>query len=414
MNRPVQAVSYRALLRYPGVLRAFTAATIGRLSYATSLLSLLLTVQHATRSYAVAGTALGAYSLASLTMPVKSRLIDRAGQRRVLPVLASVFASVCVTIAVAATAGVSAPLVYLGLSGVVGLAAPPLGPSMRALWAALTPEPAARQRAYSLDGVVEQSLYAVGPVLVGVVVAISSSATALIVTGGLNLLGAAGMATSSAANRHGVPGGARPANSLLGPFTQRGFVPLVLAMLGVGLGAGPVDVAVVAIAGRAGQPGRAGYLLAAVSVGSAVGGLSWGRLHHRRQTSVQLGTLIAATAVGGLAAALAPSLSLLGVALGLVGLVSAPVFIVAYLAADALIPHGGRTEATTWVNTANNAGIALGAAAAGVIVDHANGPAALIGSAAVLAITAAAVLTTRRRLQEDGDMSPAALPSNAQ
>jgi len=72
MNRPVQAVSYRALLRYPGVLRAFTAATIGRLSYATSLLSLLLTVQHATRSYAVAGTALGAYSLASLTMPVKS------------------------------------------------------------------------------------------------------------------------------------------------------------------------------------------------------------------------------------------------------------------------------------------------------------------------------------------------------
>jgi len=48
MNRPVQAVSYRALLRYPGVLRAFTAATIGRLSYATSLLSLLLTVQHAT------------------------------------------------------------------------------------------------------------------------------------------------------------------------------------------------------------------------------------------------------------------------------------------------------------------------------------------------------------------------------
>jgi len=347
-------------------------------------------------------------------MPVKSRLIDRAGQRRVLPVLASVFASVCVTIAVVATAGVSAPLVYLGLSGVVGLAAPPLGPSMRALWAALTPEPAARQRAYGLDGVVEQSLYAVGPVLVGVVVAISSSATALIVTGGLNLLGAAGMATSSAANRHGVPGGARPANSLLGPFTQRGFVPLIVAMLGVGLGAGPIDVAVVAIAGRAGQPGLAGYLLAAVSVGSAVGGLSWGRLHHRRQTSVQLGTLIAATAAGGLAAALAPSLSLVGVALGLVGLVSAPVFIVAYLAADALVPHGGRTEATTWVNTANNTGIALGAAAAGVIVDHANGPAALIGSAAVLAITAAAVLTTRRRLQEDGDMSPTALPSNAQ
>jgi len=124
--------------------------------------------------------------------------------------------------------------------------------------------------------------------------------------------------------------------------------------------------------------------------------------------------LIAATAVGGLAAALAPSLPLLGVALGLVGLVSAPVFVVAYLAADALVPHGGRTEATTWVNTANNTGIALGAAAAGLIVDHTDGCAALMGSAAVLAITAAAVLATQRRLQQGGDTPPAARPSNAQ
>lgn len=403
MNRPIQAVSYRALLRYPGVLRAFTAATIGRLSYATSSLSVLLTVQQATRSYAVAGTALGLYALASFTIPLKSRWIDRAGQRRVLPVLASVFAAVCVTIAVVATADVSAPLVYLGLSTAIGLAAPPLGPSMRALWAALTPDPAARQRAYSLDAVTEETLYAVGPVLVGVVVAVSSSGTALLLTGALNLLGAVGIATSSAANRHSDTDGVRSAKTLLGPFNQRGFLLLIAAMLGVGLGVGPVEVAVVAIAGRAGQPGVAGYLLAAVSVGSAVGGLTWGRIHHRRQTSAQLGTLVAAMAAGGLVAAFAPSLPLLGVALGLTGLVTAPVFVVAYLAADALVPHSGRTEATTWVNTANNTGIALGAAAAGVLVDWVNGPAALIGSASILAITAAAVLATRGHLQADPD-----------
>lgn len=414
MNRHSQAVTYRALFRYPGVLRAFTASTVGRLSYATSSLSLLLTVQHATRSYAVAGTALGLYALASLTMPLKSRWIDRAGRRRVLPVLASFFGAVCVTIAVVATAGVSAPLVYLGLSVAMGLAAPPLGPSMRALWAALTPDPAARQRAYSLDAVTEETLYAVGPVLVGVVVAVSSSATALILTGALNILGAVGIATSSAANRHSDTDGVRPAKTLLGPFNQRGFLLLIAAMLGVGLGVGPVEVAVVAIAGRAGQPGLAGYLLAAVSVGSAVGGLIWGRIHHRRQTSVQLGTLVAAMAAGGLAAAYAPSLPLLGLALGLLGLVTAPVFVVAYLAADALVPHSGRTEATTWVNTANNTGIALGAAAAGVLVDHVNGPAALISSAAVLTITAGAMLATRERLQGSPDTPPTALSTKPQ
>lgn len=119
-------------------------------------------------------------------------------------------------------------------------------------------------------------------------------------------------------------------------------------------------------------------------------------------------------AAGGLAAAFAPSLLLLGLVLGLAGLVSAPVFIVAYLAADALLPRSGRTEATTWVNTANNTGIALGAAAAGAIVDRVDGSAALISSAAVLALTAAAVLATRGGLQASPDPSQAALQSKAQ
>jgi MFS family permease len=126
MNRPIQAVTYRALLRHPGVLRVFTAAALGRLSYATLSLSLLLTVEHATRSYAVAGTALGASSLASVTMPLKSRLIDRAGPRRVLPLLGVAFAAVCTGTAVAATAGLSEPLLYVGLSAAAGLTAGPV------------------------------------------------------------------------------------------------------------------------------------------------------------------------------------------------------------------------------------------------------------------------------------------------
>jgi hypothetical protein len=268
---------------------------------------------------------------------------------------------------------------------------------MRALWAALAPEPAARQPAYSLDGVVEETLYAAGPVLVGVVLSISNSATALILTGALNVLGAVGIATSSAAKRHSVPAAGRSPTSILGPFKRPGFPLLIAAMLGVGVGSGPIEVAVVAIAGRAGQPGLAGYLLATLAIGSVIGGLAWGRLHNDGHASTQLAALVAAMAAGSVAAAFAPSLPLLGVALALTGLVTAPVFVVAYLAADTLVPHDGRTEATTWVNTANNTGIALGAAVAGIVIDHVNGRAALIGSAAVLAITAATILTTRRR-----------------
>ena len=85
MTRPTGAVTYRAVLRLPGAPRAFTAAVIGRLSYAILLLSILVTVQAAAGSYAPAGASIGVFGLLSVLMPAKSRLIGRFGQRAMLP-----------------------------------------------------------------------------------------------------------------------------------------------------------------------------------------------------------------------------------------------------------------------------------------------------------------------------------------
>ena len=80
-----------------------------------------------------------------------------------LPVLAVVFAAALIVSAASAAAGVSTPVVYIGLGAAAGLASPPLGTSMRALWAALAQEPDARQRAYALDGSVEETIQVAGP-----------------------------------------------------------------------------------------------------------------------------------------------------------------------------------------------------------------------------------------------------------
>lgn len=69
MPRLPQAVSYAAVLRRHGVLRAFIAAIIGRLSYAMITLALPITIQEATRSYTAAAVALGGYALISFLMP---------------------------------------------------------------------------------------------------------------------------------------------------------------------------------------------------------------------------------------------------------------------------------------------------------------------------------------------------------
>jgi predicted MFS family arabinose efflux permease len=60
------------------------------------------------------------------------------------------------------------------------------------------------------------------------------------------------------------------------------------------------------------------------------------------------------------------------------------VFVVAFMAADALVTPGSRTEATTWVTTAGNVGMALGAALFGLVVDHLSPRTALLLAAGLL------------------------------
>lgn len=278
MSRPTGAVTYRAVLRLPGAPRAFAAAIIGRLSYAVLPVAVLLSIQSATDSYAAAGTSIGLFGLVAVLMPLKSRLIARFGQRRVIPVLSAGFAASSLGLAALVATGVGRTAPYVALAGLLGLAAPPLGSSMRALWAALTPQTELRQRAYGLDTTVESVLFAVGPVIAAALISVSGGASALVVLAALNLGGSLGLATSPAAAHHAAarpptPASPGSAGGLLGPLRDRGFAVLAAVMLGLGLGYGPVDLAVIARAGDAGHPEVAGLLLGVFALGGAVGGL---------------------------------------------------------------------------------------------------------------------------------------------
>ncbi|MFG2076170.1 MFS transporter [Nonomuraea maritima] len=389
-------LTYGAILRLPGVPRAFAAAIAGRLSYAMLPLVLLFGVEDATGSFAVAGSALGAYSLASLVAPVKSRFVDTSGQRKVLIPLALACTLVLCLFALAFSTGATA-FVHIALGAMIGICAPPLGPAMRAVWAALTPDLDARQRAYSLDTVAEEALYAVGPVIAGTLTSVAGAEVPTLAMGVLLLAGTIGLATSPAAPQAVTvkEQGSRHKN-LLGPFTSGGFILLVLIVLGLGAGLGPIDVVVVAKANDAGNPVAAGVLLAAMAVGSGLGGLLWGRIRHRQRLSTQLGGLLAViactTAVTGFVSDLLP----LGLCLALMGIAIAPALIVVYIAVDDTIPPANRTEATTWVNTANNVGVAMGAAAAGLVIEVASPGAALLAGAGLVVALLVALLARKR------------------
>jgi hypothetical protein len=97
--------SYLAVLRVRHARPLLVAALVGRLSFAMGTVALVLFVQHATGSFAVAGVVSAAAFLANgLLAPVRGRLVDRYGLRRTLPSLAVGYAAALVGLVVAVSA----------------------------------------------------------------------------------------------------------------------------------------------------------------------------------------------------------------------------------------------------------------------------------------------------------------------
>ncbi|BAU84915.1 hypothetical protein SLA_4026 [Streptomyces laurentii] len=421
MSSPTAAPSYAAVLRTPHACRTFGAALLGRLSYGVAPLSLVLAVKEATGSYAVAGGAMAVFGLTGVFLsPARARLIDRYGPRRVLPLMASVYA-VLLTVLAGATAwsGGSAVLLTV-LSAAAGATTPPLGPVMRTLWSTLVPDRPLLQRAYSLDGVAEELLFVTGPLLVGVLMKVAAPSAGLAVSAVLVLAGALLLVASPAVDGWGTAGQAATApegpeepegpEGPEGPFQGTpprarsrlagggsGLRRAIAVTAGLGMGLGSLDLLVIAFAEEHRAAHTIPWIMAALSAGSAVGGLAYGAVswrvsgrHRVSALALALGLVMAATGF-----APHPYVLIAGAALG--GLFVAPALTTAYLIADECAGPGARTTAGAWVNTAFNAGSSGSTAAVGLLVGHMPLPALFILAAAPVVLSAGATLIPSRR-----------------
>jgi MFS family permease len=76
---------YRAFLAVPGNARLLMSAIAGRLPLGMTSLAILLLVRLEAGSFALAGIAVGAFTLSSAaTTPAQGRWVDRVGGPRVL------------------------------------------------------------------------------------------------------------------------------------------------------------------------------------------------------------------------------------------------------------------------------------------------------------------------------------------
>ncbi|MFE0845778.1 MFS transporter [Streptomyces rochei] len=408
MSTPSPRPSYAAVLRVPHARRTFAAALVGRLSYGTVSLALMLSLTRSTGSYAVAGLVMALFGATSVFLsPYRASLVDRHGPRRALLPMALLYAALLCVLAAACRHPGTPAGVLAATAAITGACTPPLGPTMRAVWAELLPDRAMLQRAYSLDGVAEELLFVSGPLLVGAVVGVAPPAAGVVLSALLVAVGTLAFATSPAAGvlrpaEHGkdadAPGGA-------GAGQARALLQPVVVAAGVGVSVSAVDLLVVAFASERGLgDGTVAWVLAALSLGSAVGGLLNGAVAWSSSARARLPFLAVGLGLCLAAAGLAPGVITLAVAVACAGLFVAPALTTAYLIADESAAPGFRTRAGAWCNTAVNAGLSAGAAAVGLLVERLPLPVCFAVSGAVA--VAAALVPGRRRDRSAGRSGP--------
>ncbi|MBE1536287.1 MFS transporter [Actinomadura algeriensis] len=379
-------MSYSAVLRAPHARRTFTLTLLGRLSYATAPFSLTLALVATTGSYTTTGAVTALYGLTICALsPLRARLIDRHGPRRVLPPLTAAHALTLAALALT-TWRPGTPLATLtALAITAGATAPPLGVVMRTHWNDLLPDKTLLHRALSLDGVAEELLYVTGPLLAGLIAATATPSLGIAAGVPLIIIGTIGLTTSPALPR------TRPTHE---PAARRPALPLAPALAAATIGAvlGSIGLLAVAHAHHHGRPAAtAAWIEAALAAGSALGGLAYGALTWRSTEHARLTACITALGAALAAAALAPTTLLLTALIATAGIFIAPATTTAYLIADAAAPPQARVRTAARVNTALNLGATTGTAATGALLDVLPLPLCFLVTA-LPAITAALLL----------------------
>lgn len=421
-------VRYVELWRLPGAQRLLIAGVVARLGQGVTVLAWILLIQETTGSFRDAALVAGSISLATAAVaPVAGRLADRFGASVVLAAYGSAYALTQLLLLSAILT--DQPLVALCvLAALSGALFPPTSPVLRAAWARLTDDGTGREGARSTAMAAESTLFelvfVVGPLLLSgaVLVAgglsgVTGAAPGLAGPAAAIVLAAlcAGVGTAVLARGRALRGlrqqGPGPTRGL-GPLRAPRMPALLMCAAGVALSFGASPVAVAAFAAERDGP-RAGAvtgaLIAVWSLGSAVAGIAYGSRTWHRPLTRQLTWLLVGLAVGYAAWAVAPTSLVLGVVLFFTGAVIAPVMTVQAGLMARISPPSMLTEAYTWLTTVNLALAALGAAAAGIVVDSSAGALGGFALCAAAAAVAAVVAAWPGALAERPD--PAAVHS---
>ena len=381
------ATLYRHLFTEPGTGNFVIAGLLARIPLPMAGIGIITLLSQQRGGYALAGAVSATFVLTyALLSPQISRYVDRYGQRRVLPAATAISITGLFILMAGSHWNVTDALLFLGalLAGFM----PSMSAMVRARWTALYRGQPRLQTAYSLETVLDELTFIVGPPLsIGLSVTLFPQA-GLLLAALLLFVGVFALVMQRRTEPPLVAAGSAISGS--GSVIRMTSVQLLtLLMVAMGIIVGTVDIVSVAFAEQLGRPAAASLVLSAYAAGSCVSGLLYGslRLKTPLHRLLWLGGL--ATAATTLPLILVTNLTAIAMALLMAGLFFAPTMIVAMSLVERQVSENQLTEGMTWLLAGLNVGVALGAVIAGQVVDNAG---ARAGSYVALCAGAGVVL----------------------
>jgi MFS family permease len=358
---------YRAVFRVPGSAAFCAASFVMRMPIAIYPIGIVLIISARDGRYGFAGVLSACYIFGNgLGTPVLSVLVDRYGQRRLLLPCAVVHAIGVVTLAVLLRT--NAPNALLVVPALVfGFSYLSVGSLVRARWAYLFDGKPELATALSLESVLDELIFVVGPLIATLLATQADPVLVLYLGVALVVGGSLWLATLRTTEPPPHP---RAETGHVSALRTRGMVVLTLATVAMGAVFASAEVSMVAYCGQHGHRALSGVVLAAMAAGSGVSGLVYGAVEWRSDVLRRFRVQSVVFALLPFVLLAAPNIAVLAVVAFVLGLGIAPCLITAFGLIQQIVPARALTEGLSWVSTGINVGYGAGAALVGGIADH--------------------------------------------
>lgn len=378
---------YRELFKSPGFVRVVGAQLFARFPFGMMSLALVMHVQHIYGNYTTAGLALGAETIgASLSNPLLGRMMGSYGIRVIL--LPSAIMSALAVFAVAFVFDFEALTVLLAL--LIGVFSPPIQAAARTVYPTIVKK-RLLPLLFSFDAASQEIIWVVGPVLATLLAAQFNTFVPVIAMGVVQIIGAFSFVANREVRDAQIPKSTRRMGGVL--KNRILVLNITLGLLLVGSFAG-VEVGTVAIFPK----DQAGVLMAMLSIGSLIGGFTFGK---RTSSKYALLSFLVLVSLGyGLVLVAPENPYWVAFCWFLAGLGVAPVLGILGMMISLTVKLADTAEAYGWAGTGQLVGYSVGAALAGIMIDNI-APTASVGIAVVLGLVAVGLAALTMRITPD-------------